>query len=264
MLNVEQQHQSASYILTTESLHKYSEWHKAITTQGGVVLIDKESDWTSFDVVAKLRGITRIKKIGHAGTLDPLATGLLIVCLGSATKTISTFQEQTKVYDAVVKLGATTKTDDAEAEEETRCDVSHIGEERIRQILPIFTGEIQQIPPMFSALKKNGVPLYVLARKGHEIERTARTVHVYTIELQHCKMPFVSLRVVCSKGTYIRSLARDIGQHLGCGAYLHSLRRTAIGDFSVKQALTLQQLSEYVRSLNTPTSAILSETVQGF
>jgi tRNA pseudouridine55 synthase len=244
-------------ILTAETLSNYAQWHTHIAERGGVALLDKESGWTSFDVVAKMRGITRIKKVGHAGTLDPLATGLLIVCFGAATKIISSFQEQTKVYEAVLKLGAITKTDDAEAEEECVHEVAHITNEHIHAALPAFIGTIRQIPPMFSALKKNGVPLYVLARKGREIEREARTVQVYSIEVMTIQLPLVCLRVVCSKGTYIRSLARDIGTHLGCGAYLHGLRRTAIGECSVEHALKVQQVSDYAR-MTTITSTVSS------
>lgn len=206
-------------------------------------MIDKDMDWTSFDVVAKLRGITKIKKIGHAGTLDPLATGLLIVCCGTMTKQISTFQEQTKRYTTRIKLGATTKTDDAEAEEENVQSTDHLTEASIHEALKKFTGEIAQIPPMFSAIKKNGVPLYKLARKGEEIEREARHVTVYRLEVVSIEMPVLTLNIECSKGTYIRSLARDIGTELGVGGYMAALRRTHIGDFSVENAITIADIA---------------------
>lgn len=234
-------------ILTRDVLSEpeyYRQWLEDLPTVGGVALIDKGKNWTSFDVVAKLRGITRIKKIGHAGTLDPLATGLLIICFGKMTKSINEFQEQTKIYRAVVKLGATTKTDDAEAPEENNTGTEHLTREQIDSILEQFLGEITQIPPMFSAIKKNGVPLYKLARKGQEIEREARHVRIDAIETESVTVPFCTLNVTCSKGTYIRSLARDIGSALGVGAYLADLRRTGIGTFSVQNAVTLQEISE--------------------
>ncbi len=231
-------------ILTQSTLANFDAWLETSRTAGGVLLIDKEKDWTSFDVVAKLRGITKIKKIGHAGTLDPLATGLLIVCCGAMTKQISTFQEQTKAYQTVVKLGATTKTDDAEAEEEHLQSTEHLTELSVAAAVQKFVGEISQIPPMYSALKKNGVPLYKLARKGVEIEREARLVRVYSIEMVSVALPLCTLDIECSKGTYIRALARDIGAELGVGGYMADLRRTAIGDFSVNDAVTIPQILE--------------------
>lgn len=235
-------------LLTTSTLAQYEAWLTAIPESGAAILVDKEQHWTSFDVVAKLRGILRTKKIGHAGTLDPLATGLLIICLGKATKSIDHFQGLHKVYDAVVKLGATTKTDDAEAEEEQQCSYTHVTDAAIEQTLGKFIGDIEQIPPMYSAIKKNGVPLYKLARKGQEIERQPRNVHISNIALSAVQLPYVHLTVHCSKGTYIRSLARDIGTSLGCGGYLAGLRRTAIGSFSVDDALTISALQQVVQA----------------
>lgn len=231
-------------ILTKETVENYTQWLADILENGGVVLIDKEKDWTSFDVVAKLRGRTRIKKIGHAGTLDPLATGLLIVCLGKATKSIQSFQDQTKVYRATVKLGATTRTDDAEAEEEQIRDCSHLQREEIEAAVQSFTGAIQQIPPMFSAIKKGGVPLYKMARKGQEIEREPRSVYIESIDIPDISLPYLTLDVTCSKGTYIRSLARDIGERLGCGGYLADLRRTAIGSYRADNALRIGDIPQ--------------------
>lgn len=231
-------------LLTADTRSQYVQWLAALPEHGATILVDKEQHWTSFDVVAKLRGILRTKKIGHAGTLDPLATGLLIICAGKATKSIDSFQGLPKTYEAVVKLGATTKTDDAEAEEEHPCDCSHIPQEAIEQTLQKFIGDIEQIPPMYSAIKKNGVPLYKLARKGQEVERQPRKVHISNIELTKMALPYLHLTVYCSKGTYIRSLARDIGVQLGCGGYLASLRRTAIGSFTVENALTISDIQQ--------------------
>lgn len=234
-------------ILGKDTIDRYDEWFAGIPEHGGTALIDKEQHWTSFDVVAKLRGLTRIKKVGHAGTLDPLATGLLIVCFGKATKLIDRFQEQTKVYQAVVKLGAVTKTDDAEAEEEQQRDYAHLQPDEIRQAAAAFTGTIKQIPPMFSAIKKGGVPLYKMARRGQSIEREPRTVHIERIEVSDISLPYVHLDVTCSKGTYIRSLARDIGERLGCGGYLASLRRTAIGEMQADNALSIAEFQQAAR-----------------
>lgn len=231
-------------VLTVSALSHYTEWIAAVPEHGATVCVDKEQHWTSFDVVAKLRGITRTKKIGHAGTLDPLATGLLIVCLGKATKTIDHFQGLPKTYDAVIKLGATTKTDDAEAEEENQRESSHITREMVEHTLGKFIGDIEQIPPMYSAIKKNGVPLYKLARKGQEVERQPRKVHIHDIVLTGISLPYVHLTIHCSKGTYIRSLARDMGEQLGCGGYLASLRRTAIGSFTVETAVTIGDIQQ--------------------
>lgn len=234
-------------MLTRDALEDsslYAAWIQHCTEEGGVVLVDKGKDWTSFDVVAKLRGMTRIKKIGHAGTLDPLATGLLIVCLGKMTKSINGFQEQTKAYRAVVKLGATTKTDDAEAPEENSVSLELLTNEKIRDVAQSFLGEIAQIPPMFSAIKKNGVPLYKMARKGQEIEREARHVRIEAITTESIVLPYCTLHITCSKGTYIRSLARDIGAALGVGGYLADLRRTSIGSYSVNDALTIDEISQ--------------------
>jgi tRNA pseudouridine55 synthase len=236
-------------ILTRDTLPKFGAWLDESRLTGGVLLVDKGMNWTSFDVIAKLRGITKIKKIGHAGTLDPLATGLLIVCCGPMTKRISEFQEQTKAYQAVVKLGATTKTDDAEAAEENIQDTSHLAEASIHAALEQFRGNIEQIPPMFSAIKKNGVPMYKLARKGEEIERDVRHVSVYKMEIVTLEMPFVTVNIECSKGTYIRSIARDLGTVLGVGGYLMGLRRTHIGAFDVANAVGVADISDAANML---------------
>lgn len=230
-------------LLDATTLPQFDEWLLKAQESGGVALIDKQKDWTSFDVVAKMRGITRIKKTGHAGTLDPLATGLLIVCCGrAATKTIDTFQAQKKEYRAVVKLGATTKTDDAEGEEENIHPPDEILLKDIEEVLKEFHGEISQVPPMYSAIKKNGQPMYKLARKDIHVEIEPRNVIIHSLKIVNFQNPFITLDIECSKGTYIRSLARDIGAKLGCGAYMSDLRRTAIGDFRVENAVTIDQI----------------------
>jgi len=210
--------------------------------QGRVLLIDKPLDWTSFDVVKKIRwNICRafdIKKIkvGHAGTLDPKATGLLIVCTGKFTKKINEIQAQTKVYTGTMKLGATTPTFDTESEENQIFPIEHITEEQLNQATQKFLGEIQQHPPIHSAVKKDGKRLYELARAGEVVETEARTVRIDEFKITKIEMPFVDFEVQCGKGTYIRSLANDFGEALNSGAYLAGLRRTKIGDFSVVDA----------------------------
>ncbi|MFN8359287.1 MAG: tRNA pseudouridine(55) synthase TruB [Candidatus Kapaibacterium sp.] len=233
--------------LDRSSLSTFDEWKLAASTEGGVALLDKSKDWTSFDVVAKMRGLTRIKKVGHAGTLDPLATGLLILCFGKFTKKINDYQDAPKQYEAVIKFGATTKTDDSEAPEENITSTEDLTDEAITNACQQFIGEIDQIPPMFSAIKKDGQPLYKLARKGIELDLPPRRVSIYSIQITSINIPYCHITIDCSKGTYIRSLARDIGALLGCGGYLSSLRRTAIGEFRVENAVTVQEIMEEIQ-----------------
>ena len=213
--------------------------------EGKVLLIDKPLEWTSFDVIRKLRNIIKIKKIGHAGTLDPLATGLLIVCTGKFTKKINEYMAQEKEYTGNIVLGATTPTYDLESDPDNFKPVDKINYEQIRSAATKFTGEILQTPPIHSAIKQKGKPVYLLARKGIDVELEPRQITISEFEITHIKMPVVSFRVVCSTGTYIRSLANDFGQALGCGGYLAGLRRTRIGAFSVADALTIE---EFVKS----------------
>lgn len=209
---------------------------------GQVLLIDKPLDWTSFQAVNKLkykiRSSFNIKKIkiGHAGTLDPKATGLLIVCTGKATKKISEIQDAPKEYLAKVKIGAQTPCFDTEMDEILPKDISHISEEAIKNCIATFVGEIDQTPPLFSALKHEGKRMYDLARAGKEIEIKSRKTTIYSISNIQINLPFIDFTVACSKGTYIRSLAHDIGQKLEVGGYLAALRRTKIGEFSVENA----------------------------
>lgn len=209
---------------------------------GRVLLIDKPLHWTSFDVVRKLRNILRIKKIGHAGTLDPLATGLLIVCTGKFTKRINEFMQQEKEYTGHFVLGAVTPTYDLESEPVNHSDISGITEAQVKAATAAFTGLISQHPPVYSAIKKDGVPLYELARRGDDVKTEPRAVTIHSFDITSVEFPVVKFRVVCSTGTYIRSLANDFGAALGCGAYLGSLRRTCIGDSKVSDAVTLDGL----------------------
>lgn len=220
---------------------------------GQVLLIDKPLTWTSFQVVNKLRWEIRqrfnIKKIkvGHAGTLDPLATGLLIVCTGKQTKQIDTYQGQIKEYTGTFTIGATTPSYDLETEIDKTFSTAHITEDLLHETTKQFVGEIQQKPPIFSAIKKDGKRLYELARKGETTEIKARTVTVSEFEITKVNLPEVEFRIVCSKGTYIRSLAFDYGKALNSGAHLSVLRRTKIGDFSVDNALSVESFIENLK-----------------
>lgn len=207
----------------------------------GIIVINKEPDFTSADVVAKMRGICRQKKIGHTGTLDPAATGVLLVCLGSGTKLCDLLTDTDKEYVAELLLGVKTDTQDATGKVLAEHDVE-VTEDTVREVCMSFVGDYNQVPPMYSALKVNGKRLYELAREGREVERKARSVTIYELEVLKIDMPVVKMRVVCSKGTYIRTLCADIGEKLGCGGTMQSLKRTRVGMFTIEQALTLGQL----------------------
>ena len=211
---------------------------------GKVILINKPLHWTSFDVVRKLRSLIQIKKIGHAGTLDPLATGLLIVCTGKFTKKINEYMAQEKEYTGSITLGAVTPTYDLESEPEQQKDFSFVTHEMLQAATEKFVGDIQQLPPMFSAIKKDGVALYELARRGEEVELKPRSIHIRTFAITAVEMPVVHFKVVCSTGTYIRSLANDYGAALGCGGYLSSLCRTRIGEFKNEDAMGMEEFEE--------------------
>lgn len=225
--------------------------------QGQVLLIDKPLGWSSFQVVNKLRWLIRkqynIKKIkvGHAGTLDPLASGLLIICTGKETKNINTYQAQEKEYTGTITLGATTPSYDLETEIDQTFDINDLSPDLLQKATEQFTGEIQQKPPIFSAIKKDGKRLYELARAGETTEIKARTVTVHTFELTNIDLPEVDFRIECSKGTYIRSLAYDYGQALNNGGHLSALRRTAIGNFKVADALTVEQFEEMLENTHS-------------
>ncbi|WP_298762386.1 tRNA pseudouridine(55) synthase TruB [uncultured Polaribacter sp.] len=221
---------------------------------GQVLLIDKPLTWTSFQVVNKLRweikqrfNIKKIK-VGHAGTLDPLATGLLILCTGKQTKQIDTYQGQIKEYTGTFTIGATTPSYDLETEVDKTFSTEHITEALLQETTQQFIGEIQQKPPIFSAIKKDGKRLYELARKGETTEIKARTVTVNEFEITNIDLPKVDFRIVCSKGTYIRSLAFDYGKALNSGAHLSVLRRTKIGDFSVDNALSVDEFIAKIKA----------------
>ena len=217
---------------------------------GQVLLIDKPLNWTSFQVVNKMKWLLKSKfdlkkiKIGHAGTLDPLATGLLIVCTGKFTKTISELQAQTKEYTGTFHIGATTPSYDLETEIDQEFRIEHITDELIEQTKKQFLGEIDQQPPIYSALKKDGVRLYEHARAGTEVEIAFRKTTIYEFEFTRISLPELDFRVVCSKGTYIRSLAHDFGKALNSGSHLTALRRTKSGDYNVDEALSIEDFEK--------------------
>ena len=222
---------------------------------GALLLVDKPQGWTSFDVVNKIRyklkhGL-KVKKIkvGHAGTLDPMATGLLVVCTGKHTKKLSTYQGLEKEYTGTLRLGATTPSYDAESEVEEHFPTSHITPALLEKARQAFLGDIEQVPPMFSAIKVDGQPLYKKARKGVVVEVEPRQVQIHEFELTQVDLPDVSFRVRCSKGTYIRSLAHDFGKALDSGAYLTALRRTRVGPFHTDDAWEMEELADYLAEL---------------
>ena len=207
----------------------------------GIVIIDKPAGWTSQDVVSKLRGVLRTRRIGHGGTLDPMATGVLPVFVGRATRGVEFFEHAKKTYEATLRLGLTTDTEDIsgtvlEEKEVSISDADFLG------VLPQFRGKIQQIPPMYSALKVNGQKLYDLARKGKEVERQPREIEIFKLECLEFNGREARLRVACSKGTYIRTLCKDIGQALGCGGCMAALRRVTAGEYTIDQAVSLEEL----------------------
>jgi tRNA pseudouridine55 synthase len=217
--------------------------------RGQVLMINKPLDWTSFDVVRKIRGLVRTRKVGHAGTLDPLATGLLILCTGKYTKRINEFMAKEKEYRGTLTLGATTRSFDLETEPENFRDISGLRPDQIQSCFSEFRGDIMQVPPQFSALKKAGQRSYALARKGQELVMEARKITIRELEITGIEIPEVHFRTVCTTGTYIRSLAHDIGKSLGVGAYLSELCRTRIGEFTLEQALSLAQAEEEIRKI---------------
>ena len=216
-----------------------SEEAKKTFEEGRVLLIDKPLHWTSFDVVRKIRNNIRIKKVGHAGTLDPLATGLLIICTGKFTKKINEYMAQKKEYTGSITLGAVTPTYDLESEPEQFKDFSDITEEEILNYAKNYIGDQMQRPPIYSAIKKQGTRLYELARRGEDVDLEPRKIFISEFEIVNIQMPIINFRIVCSTGTYIRSIANDLGATLNCGGYLSSLRRTAIGDFKVSDAVEI-------------------------
>lgn len=217
--------------------------------EGRVLLINKPIDWTSFDAVRKIRNLIRIKKVGHAGTLDPLASGMLIICTGKFTKKINEYMAQEKEYTGTFTLGATTATYDLESVPENIKGIDFLTTEKIIETTKLFTGEIMQVPPAHSAIKIDGKRVYELARQGIEVELKPRKITIKDFQITKIELPLVSFLVVCSTGTYIRSLANDFGKALGCGAHLSSLCRTRIGDHKLENAKTIEEFDKEIKQI---------------
>jgi tRNA pseudouridine55 synthase len=227
---------------------KTEQWNEEFAT-GKVILIDKPLRWTSFDVVKKIRGMIRISKVGHAGTLDPLATGLLIVCTGKFTKNINEYMAAEKEYTGSFTLGGTTPTYDLESEPVFQSSLENISHEMIHEATKKFLGEIMQVPPIYSAIKKEGTAAYVLARRGQEVKMEPRPITIKEFEITAIDLPRVDFRVVCTTGTYIRSLAFDFGNELGCGGYLSGLVRTRIGAYKLDETMSLDKFIDAVNKI---------------
>ncbi len=219
--------------------------------EGKVLLIDKPYHWTSFDVVKKIRYLTGVTKVGHAGTLDPLATGLLIICTGKFTKKINEYMGMEKEYTGTFTLGSSTPTYDLESEPVNFKDTSKISSEQLQIATHAFTGLILQTPPIHSAIKQDGQPVYLAARKGIDVKLEPRPVTIHSFTIEKIELPIVHFRVICSTGTYIRSLANDFGATLGVGGYMSSLRRTRIGLFNVSEAMSVSTFEEEIQKLFT-------------
>lgn len=217
--------------------------------EGKVLLLDKPIGWTSFNMVQKVRYLTRVTKVGHAGTLDPLATGLLIICTGKYTKQINTYMGMTKEYTGSMVIGATTPTYDLESEPENFKNIDHISADLIHAATRQFVGPILQIPPQHSAIKKDGKRLYESARQGIEVKVDPRPITIESFEITKIELPTIDFKVVCSTGTYIRSLVKDFGDVLGVGAYMSALRRTRIGDFKIEEAMQWEDLQKTIEDL---------------
>jgi tRNA pseudouridine55 synthase len=237
-------------MLDRSSINDFDNWIESAKISGSAFLIDKETGWTSFDVVSKLRYALKIKKVGHAGTLDPLATGLLILCAGAYTKKINDYQALSKTYTGTVKLGFETDSFDAELPEQNPKDVDYVTIEMIYEKIQDFIGTIEQYPPKYSAKRINGVKSYNLARNNIEFEIKPSIVEIYSIVISNFELPFIDFEVKCSKGTYIRSFAKDLGDKLGCGGYLYKLRRTGIGEFTVDNALKIHEIIDLLKINN--------------
>jgi tRNA pseudouridine55 synthase len=217
--------------------------------EGKVLLLDKPIGWTSFNMVQKVRHLTKVAKVGHAGTLDPLATGLLIICTGKLTKQINTYMGMTKEYTGTLVIGATTPTYDLESDPENFQSIEHITEEQIEIAAKQFVGDILQMPPQHSAIKKDGKRLYESARQGIEVKVDPRPITIESFEITRIQLPQIDFKVVCSTGTYIRSLVKDFGDALGVGAYMSALRRTKIGAFNVDDAMQWENLQNDIEQL---------------
>jgi tRNA pseudouridine55 synthase len=238
----------------SEQLASFNAVDEFRSATGGVLLVDKPQRWTSFDVVKKIRGMFRVPKVGHAGTLDPMATGLLILASQTWTRRIDVFQALEKSYEGTMRLGAVTPSYDADTEVCEHRAYEHVTFDTLCAAAATFIGEIEQLPPMYSAVKVGGRRLYAMARKGETIERQPRPVTIMEFEMLDYSAPDVRFRVRCSKGTYVRSLAHDLGEQLGCGAHLTALRRTSIGAYDVAEAWSIDTLTALAQTLRATES----------
>ncbi|RKZ00359.1 MAG: tRNA pseudouridine(55) synthase TruB [Ignavibacteriae bacterium] len=229
-----------------------SDYSKLDFKTGEVLLIDKPHSWTSFKVVNKIRKAVNVRRVGHAGTLDPNATGLLILCTGKKTKEIYKYQDSNKTYSGIITLGLTSPSMDTETETKAHTLPEKLDEEQINNARDQFIGEIAQIPPMYSALKVDGQKLYKLARKGKTVKREPRRVTIYSFDILKIDLPDIHFEISCSKGTYIRVIANDFGEKIGCGGILSKLRRTKIGEYSVNDALEVDQFLKGIEGINLP------------
>ncbi len=228
----------------------------------GLLLVDKPTEWTSHDVVAKIRNHFKFSKVGHGGTLDPLATGLLVLLIGKGTKLSDRIMGGDKIYEGTIQLGVTTHSQDRDGEVLEEKDASAITREQVEAAIQNYLGDIEQIPPMVSAIKKDGVPLYKLARKGKEIEREPRKIHIYSFEVTGFDNPFVQFRVKSTKGTYVRTLAHDLGNDLGTGASLYDLRRTGSGPLNLEKAHSMEEILACDRETIGEKMIFLSDMIQ--
>jgi len=228
----------------------------------GILLVDKPTEWTSHDVVAKIRNHFKFNKVGHGGTLDPLATGLLVLLIGKGTKLSDRIMGGDKIYEGTIQLGVMTSSQDRDGEVTGEKDASHITRDQVEDAIQNYLGDIEQIPPMVSAIKKNGVALYKLARKGKEIEREPRKIHIYSFEVTGFDNPFINFRIKSTKGTYVRTLAHDLGNDLGVGGSLHALRRTGSGPLSVDKAYTMEKILKCDRETIGEKIILLSDMIQ--
>ncbi len=228
----------------------------------GLLLVDKPTEWTSHDVVAKIRNHFKFSKVGHGGTLDPLATGLLVLLIGKGTKLSDRIMGGDKIYEGTIQLGVTTHSQDRDGEVLEEKDASAITREQVEAAIQNYLGDIEQIPPMVSAIKKDGVPLYKLARKGKEIEREPRKIHIYSFEVTGFDNPFVQFRVKSTKGTYVRTLAHDLGNDLGTGASLYDLRRTGSGPLNLEKAHSMEEILACDRETIGEKMILLSDMIQ--
>jgi len=213
--------------------------------QNGLLVVDKPAEWTSFDVVNFVRSRFNIPKVGHCGTLDPAATGVMVLLFGTFTRLNEKFSSEDKVYDATLRIGMETDSQDMDGEITAERDWSSVTPEMLQETIKAFVGPQQQIPPMVSAVKKDGKRLYELARKGIEVEREPRDIVIHSLEISRIELPFADLRIHCSKGTYVRTLCADIGTRLGCGGVLHCLRRVRSGEFDISEAVTVDQIKQW-------------------